>query len=170
MAYFSAYFRFPFPCGWFGLASLVSWASQALGQLQNNNDIDKWLFGNGIAVNAACRKADSRLFLGDAALKAHGILQLTLDFLCDGGCVCRCGIGAAFLPNVTEDRLQIVGKRIAEIVIFPYLGRLQSNRGNIAGTADGILKKFRKKSFRPVDFSIWMYYILFGTNDLNRGG
>ena len=67
MAYFSAYFRFPFPCGWYGLASPVGWAFQALGQLQNINETDKLPLGNGAAVNAGCPKADPRLFFGVAS-------------------------------------------------------------------------------------------------------
>ena len=36
-----------------------------------------------------------------------------------------------FLPNVTEDRLQIVGKHMTEIVILPHLGQLQCPGGKI---------------------------------------
>ena len=115
----------------FCLAALVDWAFHIFGQLQNINDIDKLLLGNGIVVNAECRKADPCLFLGVAALKVHGIPQLALNFLCNGWRVCRCGIGAVFLPNVTEDSFQIVGKYMTEIIILPHLGQLQCPGGKI---------------------------------------
>ena len=89
------------------------------------------LLGNGVVVNAECRKEYPCLFLSVTALKVHGILQLALNFLCNRGCVCRCGIVAVFLPNVTEDRLQIVGKHMTEIVILPHLGQLQCPGGKI---------------------------------------
>ena len=35
------------------------------------------------------------------------------------------------LPNVTEDRFQIVGKYMTEIIILPHLGQLQCPGGKI---------------------------------------
>ena len=48
---------------WPCLAALVGRFFHVLGQLQNINDIDKLLFGNGVVVNAECRKEYSCLFL-----------------------------------------------------------------------------------------------------------
>lgn len=50
------------------------------------------LLGNGVVVNAECRKEYPCLFLSVTTLKVHGILQLALNLLCNRGCVCRCGI------------------------------------------------------------------------------
>ena len=68
MACFSDYFRFPFPRGWYGRA-LPCWlgAFHVLGQLHNIDEIYKLLLGNGVVVNAECRKTDPCLFLGAAA-------------------------------------------------------------------------------------------------------
>ena len=72
MACFSDYFRFPVPRGWYGRA-LPCWlgAFHVLGQLQNIDEIYKLLLGNGVVVNAECRKTDPCLFLGAAAFSGR---------------------------------------------------------------------------------------------------